>query len=81
VLTADRDDPISNVAELRYLEANLGKGLVEVSDHPAHPGMAAEDRLLPADQLVHRRMPLDLGMELVQQPVDVSAVPPLPARA
>jgi hypothetical protein len=53
---------------------HLGEGLVEISDHPAHAVMAPKDRPLPSHQPVQRRVPLDLGMEFVQQTVDISTV-------
>ncbi len=71
---ADRDESVSQIPDLRHLDVDLAEGLVEVSEHLADSVVSSKHSLFPSQQGVQRRVPLHLGIELLQQRFDVSAV-------
>ena len=71
---SDGDDPVSEIADLRVLDMDLVDNFIEFSKPRADTAMTSIDRRSPAEQNRKRRVPLDLGVEFIQQRLDVSAV-------
>ena len=71
---SDRDDAVAQVADLRVLLVGLAQSLVHVSDRLAEALVSSIHRRLASQPREDPRVPLHLGVELLQQRVDVSAV-------
>src|SRR2546423_522410 len=70
----DSDDSFANVADVRVIDADLGKHLVLVSEPLANALVPAIHRCFPSQQCSYRRMPLHVGVEVLQHRLDVPAV-------
>ena len=70
----DRDDPATEVADLRVLAVELGERPEKVFHHLADALVPPIHRPLSLEPHQKRRVPLDLGVEYLDQGFDVSAV-------
>ena len=74
VQTADRDASIPEVTDLGVLGLELGEGLVGVSVELANARVSRIRSPITPKQLLNQAVPLDLGVEHLQHPVNSSAV-------
>src|SRR5215208_6432293 len=74
VASADRDEAVPQIPDLRDVDLELVESFVEVSEQLADAVVSPEHCRVPCEQLVHHRVPLDLGVECFQQRFDVSSV-------
>ena len=75
-------DSVSQIAGFPgILDLDIAERLVEVPEHLADARRVLERRSLPLEQRVQRRVPSHVGVEYVQERVDISAVAPPRVRA
>ena len=70
----DQHGAITNVSDFRDIEVNLSEYLVEVPHHLAEALVSAVNGRFPAQECLHRRMPLDIGIDLLHDCRDIAAV-------